>query len=285
MAVGASIDIPDTVAMSLFLALRPSDAPPPDGNLVRRGLLAIIREADAELPAVLHEDPGSGGHPWAVSDAVCIEGRWWARVTAIGARTCCALGKALRPGGLPATAGWRVAEKRGWRVRAVPVEALVIPPGRRETMIVVSLLSPTTFSSSDGGETSEPDGHALVGSWARRWAKHLGAAMLPTDIPSDRTDLRAWIEPNSEIVDGRLQMVTVRTTRGVRATGCVGAVVLRISGDPRDVAAIAAITRFATFSGTGKRLAHGFGQTVVGSRPASWEALLAAHLPLRQRPR
>lgn len=55
----------------------------------------------------------------------------------------------------------------------------------------------------------------------------------------------------------------------------------RLRGSPQDLACAVALTRFATFSGTGRRLAFGFGQTAVASEPLSWSKLLAVHLPMR----
>lgn len=53
-------------------------------------------------------------------------------------------------------------------------------------------------------------------------------------------------------------------------------------GSPAEMAGIATLCRFGTFSGTGAKLAHGFGQTAVASGPLTITALAQAHHDLRR---
>lgn len=272
--------VPETVAVSIVLGLQPSDAPPPDGNLVRRGLLAQIREHDPEAAETLHADPGPSGHPWSVSDAFTAHDRWWVRVTCIGGLRSRLLGRALRPGRLPATRGWRVASVSTWRARAVRVEDLYVAAASRDAIVGVTLLSPTSLVGVDGIETPKPDPMLLLGCWARRWTAHLGEATLPDAVPRQRRVLRRWIADHTSMTASLLTLSDTETSRQLRVTASQGFIALRFTGPSETVAALATLARFGTFSSTGRRLAHGFGQTVMAARPLDWNALVQLHAPL-----
>ncbi len=271
------------VGLSVVIPLTRSSAPPPDGNRVRRGLLAGLREVDPELPELLHADPGSGGHPWTISAAFFALGRWWMRVTGVGARICASLGSALRPGRLASSGGWALAPETTWRARAVRLSDLSPSQdgaggGRRW---VVSLLSASLFSDLDSRETTPvPTSWTLVGGWWRRWIAHLGLEALPASLPACPGDFKQWCEDRIVIHTDALVTQPVRTSRGFSAAGSIGTLVADVYGDASELAGMSALLRFGTFAGAGRKLAFGFGQTAVANAPVDLPGLVRAHRPL-----
>lgn len=279
-AAGATVVVvPETVALSIVLPLEPSDAPPPDANLLRRGLLALMRERATDVPVALHEDPGPVGRPWTVSDAIRVRGRWRFRVSAVGRTACLDLARSLRPGRLAAARGWRLGPAAGWAARASTREDLCRPIELGVAPIVVSLLSPTTFSTPDGrGQEPRPNAQRMFGSWWRRWRDHLGPQTLPDGLNLPPRAVQRWVSGHVEVLDCRVHVVRRRTTRGIEAAGGVGTVLVRASGDPADVTAACALARFGSFAGTGRRLAHGFGQSACAGIPLEWAQIFDSHL-------
>jgi hypothetical protein len=102
-------------------------------------------------------------------------------------------------------------------------------------------------------------------------------------VPRHRRGFDAWTTERASILDCRLSLVRIRTTRAIGADGCTGPIVLRLHGAPEDVGALCSLARFGTFSGTGRRLAHGFGQTVVADAPADWPSAVTVHVPVPRR--
>jgi len=71
-----SHDLPAGAAVSVLLPLAgPPGALPPYPDLLRKGVLRVLRERSADrlagqaIASRLHDDPGESGHPWAVSPA------------------------------------------------------------------------------------------------------------------------------------------------------------------------------------------------------------------------
>lgn len=265
--------------MSLVIPIQPSDAPLPDGNLLRRGLLALLREVDEREVHALHSDPGPGGRPWTISDPFMWQDRWRFRLTTVGRRTCQLAAAALRPGRLAGARGWAISSRSEWRVRALRADQILSRHERTEAALVITQLSPCEFSARDGAPTPWPTASTHLATWWRRWHALLGPDTLPPALSTwAQTD--AVLKRGVEIASWDLTARRLSTSRGLRPLASSGSLTLRIRGGIAEVDGMLALARFGAYCGVGRKLAHGLGQVLVGPRPAGWDDLAATHLPL-----
>lgn len=263
----------EPVALSLLLPLvGPRGADPPNADLLRRGVLRQLERWRAQATRDFHDDPGSAGHGWTVSDPLEHHLGLWFRVTAAGTSAAFALAHSLGEGGPLVPNHWRIGSAALWGLMTATIDELSIMGsyGPSERVGVV-LLSPTTFSPPVGeGHDPLPTVGRLFGGWARRWTAHLDSAHPLSKVIGDGDRMERWMGRHLRVVDASLR--TERRSRGpVRAArGVVGSVEFVLKGDrgpERD--AVRALARFACFCGTGRHLSFGFGQTLttVGGLP------------------
>ncbi len=279
--------LPREVALSVALPLEnPRGAAMLDADHLRRGLLRLVEKAWGQPSArQLHDDPGAGGHPWTISPPWEDGHRVWCRISVVGAETCVRVARSLRAGERLTSGGWVIGPRSEWRARAVTLSSLLSEPrGGPVTQARVELLSPSGLAASHGrGEDPLPTPRSLFGSWRRRWLDHLAAE---PGAALDDVAIRAhaqWVDRAVRIQAADLRIGRAETSGGVGITGAVGWMDLRL-GEPgsREHRLGVALMRLACFSGTGRRLAFGFGQTwtwMGGRMAGGWPSVLGQHRP------
>lgn len=266
-------------ALRLALPLVASDAPLPDANLIRRGLLAQLETLGHDVPEALHGDPGPGGHPWTISSAIRWRRGWWAAITAVGTRTLGWLGDALRPGRLEGASGWALGPYPEWRGTALSRGDLDARIGGDTLEVGVGLLSPTVLSGPRGAPPALTAG-ALLASWRTRWQHHVGAAPGPAD---DRA-FTALVRDHVHLISVGIHDAPWRSTRaGVGGRGARGWLILATSDSPEAVEVLGRLARFAECCGTGRHTALGLGRTVLGGPDVDDESNLRRLSPINLR--
>lgn len=269
--------LPHGAAASVLLPLAGPSGREPDANLLRRGILKVLREnaADrargAEIAAAFHDDPGEAGHPWAVSPPFSYQGEVLCRLTAVGIATAEELADVLEPGSALVPEHWKIGPLDRWRVCAVDIDSLAGDPavvGARR--LGVSLLSPAAISGLRRGSYGSVTPRALIEGWRRRWVAHLGFDHPLAEViaPVDRGQpdpFGDWVRDEVGVCSAELSMAPydLPFENANPALATSGAVVLEIAGPWSPArAAVNALWRFSLFCGSGRHLNLGFGQTL-----------------------
>lgn len=290
------------LAVSLLLPLvGPPGRRPPDANLLRRGILRMLKDSPrdaiegARTATRFHADPGPAGHAWAVSPPVHHRGGWWFRLTAVGVESAVEIAEALWADARLVPSAWRLGELEHVGVAAIDAQQATSPqnPPTPNEQFAVTFLTQAAFSGRRrGAYDALPELRLLVRGWRERWHAYFApdhpfdALLDPRGASTRRfTD---WLE--EVIVD------TTRlkhglgglpgTTRGsppIRVPTVEGHFTLTVQGSPcaeRD--ALRALVRFAEYAGTGRHRNFGLGQTLASvpgteDDPDSWQALFARH--------
>lgn len=289
------------IAVSLLLPLvGPSGRRPPDANLLRRGVLRMLKENPADalegarIAARFHADPGPAGHPWAVSPPVHHRGGWWFRLTAVGVASAVEIADALWADARLVPSAWRLGELEHVGVAAIDVERATSAqdPPAMEEQLAVAFLTPAAFSGRRRGAYDARTSLALlVRGWRERWHAYF-APDHPFDSLIDPRGENArrftdWLE--GVIVDttrlGHGLGGLPGTTRGsppIRVPTVEGLLTLTVRGSCAERDALRALVRFAEYAGTGRHRNFGLGQTLATVPPTvkdgqSWQALFARH--------
>lgn len=301
--VSVTAALPRAITVSVLLPLTgPRGRPPPDANLLRRGILQVLRanarstERGDAIAASFHDDPGEAGHAWTISPPFGHRGETLFRLTAIGLATAQELADVLEPGSRLVPEQWSIGPLDRWRVCAAGIDGLV-----RDARLVgprrlgIRLLSATAMSGARRGSYGALSSASLVEGWRRRWAAHLGlehplAEVLAPAGRGQHDRFGAWVRDAVVIRDAEL--VTARCALPLRhakpAIATSGHLVLEArAADSPAHAALAALWRFSLFCGSGRHLTLGFGQTLpfcIADDPAPARLRMPAQAPTAREP-
>lgn len=283
----------ETVTSLLLPISGPAGAEFPDADLLRRGLLRVV---DDRLADELEADPGPAGKPWTTSSAIEFGDRKWLHVTILGAVLATRIGAALREGARLVPDKFRIGDAEEWGLRVQTVDELLAPGARGDVeRVVISLRSPTTFRSTDGkSHDASPTLQRLLGNWQRRWIAHLGVESLPELVvpraAGPRSRMLAWIE---ECVTTEHQALRWDHDQPAGERGKRSGPLPTVQGSQQLVIRSPAcperdwfrtLVRFGAYSGSGRHLNVGFGQTwtAVATAPVGVAdddaAMFAAHM-------
>lgn len=290
------------VASLLLPVAGPSGAPPPSADLLRRGMLRVVREqvpdrrAGAALAELLHRPATPNGRPWTISPPIRRPEGTYFRLTLLGLSTSIEVAAAVREGAMMVPDHFRLGPRDRWGVRIDDLDALTASRGHGALeRATITFLTAMTMRDTEGrGHDPTPDPVRLLRSWSTRWLGHLGRTRHPLAEPFEdlerRAHLQDWVREHATLEEHSLERHDVAPPTGRGALGgspiptVRGTMHLCIASPPcaeRD--AFRALLRFASHAGTGRHLAAGWGQTLVrvaappGPAPPPLDALFAAH--------
>jgi CRISPR-associated endoribonuclease Cas6 len=144
------------------------------------------------------------------------------------------------------------------------VTRAVLAAGPGAGRVTVRFGSPTYFSRN-GADSAVPDPRLIAGSWRRRWNASLPDA-APLVIGDDE-----WqsVQRSLGLAAFDLHTETRDSGHGKDRTGFVGEATLALArgSSPAARKLLAALARFAEYSGTGAQTTHGFGVTSLARPP------------------
>lgn len=290
------------VASLLLPVAGPRGAPPPSADLLRRGMLRVVREqapdpgAGRALAELLHRPATPNGRPWTISPPIRRPEGTYFRLTLLGLSTSIEVAAAVREGAMMVPDHFRLGPRDRWGVRIDDLDALTASRGHGALeRATITFLTAMTMRDTEGrGHDPTPDSVRLLRSWSARWLGHLGRTRHPLADPFEdadrRADLEDWVREHATLEEHSIERrdVVPPTGRGALSGSPIptvrGAMHLCVASPPcaeRD--ALRTLLRFASHAGTGRHLAAGWGQTLVrvaappGPAPPPLDALFAAH--------